>query len=179
MVKPGHTILYRHIEAVETVKDRPAVVLRVIGDRVLLVIGQTAEPRGANVLVEGRSTGLQYGTYFDCRTVIAASASRILRGLGRVPMAQFNAIIAACSAALSNAIQRATEEAELQRGRLAEAISRHTETTGCSLEDIADRARIARHHLRQIVSEPGTWTRDEIIRIAQVLEVDAATLLDG
>jgi len=73
VVNHGITILYNHTEAVETVKVRPAIVLQVIGERMLLVVGQTNEPRGASVLVTDRSAGLQYDTYFDCRAVIAVS----------------------------------------------------------------------------------------------------------
>jgi hypothetical protein len=179
MVAPGNTVLFRHIEAAETVKVRPAVVLRVIGGWALLVVGQTDEPRGASLLIGGRMTQLRHATYFDCRTVLAISLARIERRLGRVTRAHYDEVVRLCGPALADAVRRVSEEADLQRRRLAEAIGRHAETHECSLEEIADQAKIARLHLRNVVSGDAPWTRDEIVRIAQVLEVDAATLLEG
>lgn len=181
MVTPGSTILYRHVEAVEAVKIRPALVLRVVGGCMLLVVGQTAEPRGPNVLVSDPKARLQYATFFDCRTVIAAPVDRVERQLGRIPVSKFNEIVRLCGAVLDDVVQRARSEAELQRQRLAAAIGRQAEANGRSLDDslndVADQARIARLHLREVVLGSASWTRDEIARIAQVLGADAEMLL--
>ena len=169
--------MYRHVEAADTAKVRPALILDVVGDCMLLVVGQTAEPKGANVLVDDARTRLQHATFFDCRTVIAAPVDRVERQLGRMPFAKFNAIVQICRAELENAVQRARARADAQRQRLAAAIGRHAEANGCSIDDVADQARIARLHLREVVSGSASWTRDELSRIAQVLGVDAASLL--
>ena len=177
MGKPGTTILYRHAEAADIVKVRPALILHVVGDCMLLVVGQTAEPKGANVLVDDARTRLQHATFFDCRTVIAAPVDRVERQLGRMPLTKFNEVVQTCGAVLEDAVQRARAEADAQRQRLAAAINRYGEAQGWSLDHVADQARIARLHLREVVSGSATWTRDELSRIAQVLGVDAATLL--
>jgi hypothetical protein len=180
MIRPGDVILFRHLEAADTVKVRPAVVLKVVGEHMLLVVGQTNEPRGAGVLVDVPGPArLQYSTYFDCQTVLAVPLERVEARRGQVRPPEFREIVRACGDRLSSAVQRASEGADLQRRRLAAAIDRHVELNECTLEEIADQARIARLHLRNVASGDAPWTRDEIVRIAQVLEVDAATLLEG
>jgi hypothetical protein len=183
MVRPGSTILFRHVEAVETVKVRPAVVLKLVGDSMLLIVGQTQMPQGAHVLVSDKQARLAYSTYFDCRQLLAVPIDRVERVLGRVTPKTFEQIELACGPELEARATQASEDAQRQRQRLDAAIRRHAEATGCSfessLDSIADEARIARMHLREVVSGSAWWTRDEISRIAEVLGVDAMVLLAG
>lgn len=184
MVKKGDTVWYDHVEARHERKTRPAVVLSIIGETILLVVGQTERPEGVSVLVKGkyspatRQAQLLGDTYFDCQQVIAAPKERIEGKLGRMPVRQFTDIDRATAEARGIQEQRVIAEAEPQRDALRARLQRHTQFHRCEIDDIADQARLARAHLRAIVAGTEWWDREELIRIAAVLEIDVARVLD-
>jgi hypothetical protein len=184
MIKQGDTVWYDHAEARRERKVRPALVLRVIAETALLVVGQTRRPRGAQVFVRGRShpparrANLPSDTHFDCERVIATPLGGIGARLGRMPPKRFFEIERACTDSLAAQVLRVEEAATVQRAALAERVRRHAESVGCEVEEIADRARMARARLRAILAGEQWWTNDELNRLAAVLEIDAAQLLE-
>jgi mRNA-degrading endonuclease toxin of MazEF toxin-antitoxin module len=182
MVKRSDTVWYDHVEAEDRQKTRPAVILRVIADTALLVVGQS-DPLSTHVLVHSkkhrktRRAQLSQDTYFDCSLVIAAPLERIKGRLGTLPSQQFLDIEEKCEASLIEQLQRARERAQVQRTNLLTKLRRHARTHDCTIEEVADQARIARAHLQAIISGEAWWTRDQLLGLAAVLDIEASRLL--
>ncbi len=125
---------------------------------------------------------MKHSTYVDCRNLLVVSLDRVEQRGGAILASKFEELEEACRPSLAALLEHANEDAQRQRERLDAAIGRYAESTETPREDaiaeVADRARIARQQLHEMLSGTASWTRDELAKIAQVLGVSAGALLD-
>jgi len=177
-------VLFEHKEAEHEVKTRPAVVLLVLGDRVVLVYGQSRAPIRDSVLevgpktdVRDRGAGFDNTTYFGSRSVLVVHADRIVRRIGKLSFKRFMDLDALTVERRTHLAERARAEANVQRTHLRRRIEDRVRDDHVRLQEIADEARLSRARLQQILQEDGFWTRQELHALARVLGVSPEVLL--
>jgi hypothetical protein len=184
MLRAGTTVLFEHKEARHEIKIRPAVVLRVLGDMVVIVYGQSKPPpRGTTLRIEAktylpdRGAGFDNATFFASENVLAVPVDRITRYMGKLSPKRFMDLDELTSERHLQLAERARSEASAQRVHLLRHIEAHVRARHTHVDDVADEARLARARLRAILHEEEFWTRAELHALSHVLGVAPDVLL--
>jgi hypothetical protein len=184
MLRAGTTVLFEHKEARHEIKTRPAVVLRILGDNLLLVFGQSKAPTRDEALEIGprdhppdRGAGLDNTTFFGSQNVLMVPADRIVRRIGQLSPKRFMALDELTVERRTHLAERARSDANAQRIHLRRRVEAHVRDGHARMDEVADEARLARARLHEILNEDVFWTREELHALGHVLGVAPDVLL--